>query len=181
LACQLGDTERNELETRYRFHLAVQEIHAQVTGHLRNVQHTLNALAGQRQVESWQFQQALAVLRAAHDALLEQLDAARGLYLPPLTNMTAGAPLGPFLRPDPMIDNIPASTQTLDGAWIGQLMNQMGGVADKLARILFKSLGGILALQESMADRWAARVPAPDAVEEPAASRSPDPSPVQSS
>jgi hypothetical protein len=173
MALQLGDNDRAELEARYRFHLAAQEIHSLLNAHVRYVQSTLSNLAGQRQVEQAQFQQALAAVRGAHDALREQLDVARGLYLPALTNMTEGAPLGPFLLAEPLIANLPAGTQTLDGTWINQLLNQMGEALDKLARILFKSLGGILALQESIADRWAARAAA--AADEAGASGDPDP------
>ena len=154
MASQLGDMERTELEDRYRFHLAVQDIHGLVSGHMRNIQAMLNALSGQRQIESGQFQQALGALRGAHETLRAQLEAARGLYLPPLTNMTAGEPLGPFLLSEPLIKNLSAGTQTLDGVWINQLMSQMGEVLDKLARILFKSLGAILTLQEKIAARW---------------------------
>ena len=53
-----------------------------------------------------------------------------------------------------LVKSLHPDTQTLDGAWIGQLMNQMGEVIDKSARILFKSLGGILALQDRLAEEW---------------------------
>ena len=63
MAVQLGDDVRSELETRYRFHLAVQDMHSLLNANMRAVQGTLSALAGQRQVEQGQFQQALGVLR----------------------------------------------------------------------------------------------------------------------
>ena len=141
----------------------------------------MNGLAGQRQVDQVQFQQALGALCAAHDALREQLDVARGLYLPPLTNMTAGEPLGPFLLTEPLIPNLTAGTQTLDGNWINALMSQMGEALDKLARILFKSLGGILALQESLADRWSAARESPVCAETPAPAMTGDPTQEASS
>jgi Zn-dependent protease with chaperone function len=169
MAVQLGDADRAELEQRYRFHLAVQNIHSILVAYSRHVQETLAGLAGQRQVEQGQFQHALAVMREAHDALRAQLDAAHGLYLPPLSNMNAGDKLGPFLLGEPLMKNLPAGAQTLEGQWIGQLLGQMGEVIDKTARILFKSLGGILAIQERLAERWlaarekAASPPPPDA------------------
>jgi hypothetical protein len=156
MAVHLGDAERAELEERYRFHMAVQDIHGQLVAHSRHVQITLNALAGQRQVEQGQFQQALAALRGAHEELEAQLNIARGLLLPPLKNMTAGAPLGPFLLSELLVRSLHSDTQSLDGAWINRLMTQMGEVIDRTARILFKSLGGILTLQEGIAERWTA-------------------------
>ena len=48
------------------------------------------------------------------------------------------------------------SANSLDGKWIGQLLEQLGEVIDKAKRIHFKSLGGILALQEKLAEQWPA-------------------------
>ena len=95
--------------------------------------------------------------------------------------MTAGEPLGPFLLSEPLIKNLTAGTQTLDGNWINALMSQMGEVIDKLRRILFKSLGGILALQESLADRWSTAASPRWCAETPAPAMTGDPTPQASS
>jgi Zn-dependent protease with chaperone function len=155
MAAQLGDAERTELEEWYRFHLAVEALHSVLAVRSRNVQATLSALSGRREVSQGEFQAALQTLRETQYLLQEQLGVAKGLKLPPLRNMTAGEPLGPFLLSEPLVPNLSAGTQTLDGAWIGRLLTQMGEVIDKTARILFKSLGGLLALQERLAERWA--------------------------
>lgn len=111
----------------------------------------------------------LAALRQAHEALRIQLGRADGLLLPPLTNMTAGAPLRPFLLADPLLDNLPGYTSSLNGAWVQRLMGQTGEAIEKAARVLFKSTGGLLALQERTAERWAAaRTTAPAPQPEPA-------------
>lgn len=49
---------------------------------------------------------------------------------------------------------------TLDGGWIQEFLSQIGEVLEKMARALFKSLGGLLALQERIAEKWAAAHPA---------------------
>jgi hypothetical protein len=79
------------------------------------------------------------------------------LKLPPLTNMNAGAPLGPYLFNRAVVKDLPPAVSTLDGQWIGELMSQVGEATGKAARILFKSLGGILALQDNVAADWHAR------------------------
>lgn len=155
MASQLGEAERTELEERYKFHLAVQELHSTLAAHSRHVQMTLNGLSGRREVTQDEFQNALAVVRQAREVLREQLERARLLPLPPLKNMTAGEPLGPFLLSEPVVRALHADVMTLEGAWVHQLMTQTDRVIDKSARILFKSLGGLLALQESIAARWA--------------------------
>jgi hypothetical protein len=79
--------------------------------------------------------------------------------------MTPGDKLGPFLLSEKLIEKLPADSTSLDGTYVNQLMNQMGEVIDKSARILFKSLGGLLALQERIADRWLlAQTPPAEAV-----------------
>jgi Zn-dependent protease with chaperone function len=174
MAVQLGGTEADELERWYRFHHAVQGIHSMLAAYSRHVQTTLSTLGGERQVSQATFQNALGALRGAHDALETQLQAAHGLLLPPLKNMTAGSALGPFLLSEPLVRGLHAETSSLDGAWIQRLMNQMGEVIDKSARVLFKSLGGLLALQERIAERWTtARTAPPAPVEEPSADTAP--------
>ena len=108
----------------------------------------------------------------------EQPDFARGLLLPPLRNMTAGEPLGPFLLSEPLLRTLHGGESTIDGAYVGKLMAQMGEVLDKGARILFKSLGGLLAMQEQIAERWALppAPPEPTPVEPAPAAEGPAPS-----
>jgi Zn-dependent protease with chaperone function len=156
MAAQVGEAERRELEERYRFHLAVQGIHSQLVAHHQDVQFTLAQLAGRRRVSQAEFQGAVAVFRNAHDALAESLGTADQLHLPALKNMTPGAALGPFLLNQPLIYQLHRDQASLDGDWIGRFLGQLGEVLDKTQRIHFKSLGGILALQETVAERWAA-------------------------
>ena len=165
MAARLGPDEAAELERRYRFHLAAQELHSTLAAHSRHVQTTLASLGNRRQVSQAEFQGAIAAVRNAHETLRNQIDKAHGLLLPPLKNMTAGEPLGPFLLSDPLVRSLHGSEGTIDGAWVNQLLTQMGEVIDKGARILFKSLGALLALQELIAERWAS----PPAASEPAA------------
>ncbi|HJZ58990.1 MAG TPA: hypothetical protein VKE74_28865 [Gemmataceae bacterium] len=108
------------------------------------------------------FQAALGALREAHAALEGQLAAADDLRFPPLTNVTAGDPLGPFLFNRKLIRNLHTTETSLEGSWINEFMGQMAEVIDKATRVLFKSLGGLLALQERIAERWAAARAAKD-------------------
>lgn len=156
MARQVGEEARREMEERYRFHLAVQEIHGKLSAHNRQVQATLSQLAGKRELTQKEFHVALEVLGQAHDALSQMLEAAAQLPLPPLKNVTPGEPLGPFLLSRPLIPRLSAASKSLDGEWIRRFLEHLGEVLDKGQRIHFKSLGGILALQERVAERWAA-------------------------
>ncbi|HYH66009.1 MAG TPA: M48 family metallopeptidase, partial [Urbifossiella sp.] len=154
MARQLGAARADELEARYRFHFGVQAIHQALVAWSNHVQQTLAALQGARQVPQEQFQEALGVLRECRNALNEQLGAADDLKVPALTNMTAGSPLGPYLFGGALIPNLPASATSLDGKWINDLLTQVGEVIEKSARVLFKSLGAILILQDRVAAEW---------------------------
>jgi hypothetical protein len=162
MAVQLGESDRNELEQRYRFHLAVQDMHSSLVAHARHVDATLAALSGRREIPPDEFQNALAALRQAHARLAKMLDEASGMPMPLLTNVIAGQPLRNLLRTEPLIRNLHHDIKTLDGQWIGEFMGQLREVIDKMARTLFKSLGGLLILQERIAERWhAAQQPIP--------------------
>jgi hypothetical protein len=134
----------------------LQDIHNQLSAHHFDVQAALGSIAGKRNLAEGEFRYVLAVLRNARDALDANLQAAGRLHFPPLKNVTAGAPLGPFLLGRPLVYRLAESAKSLDGAWIGEFLGQLGEVLDKAQRILFKSLGGILTLQEEIALRWAA-------------------------
>jgi hypothetical protein len=154
MASRLGDDLKWELEERYRFHLAVQQIHFHLTGEQQQINATLNQIGGSRELSQEQFQYALAVMRQAHQTLKDKLDYAQELRLPAMKNMNAGDALGPFLLSKPLVHPLAAQEQTLDGQWIGQLLGQLAEVIDKTKRIHFKSLGGVLALQQRIAERW---------------------------
>lgn len=156
MAVQVGAEAGRELAERYRFHLAVQEIHSQLDAYHQQVQATLNEVAGQRELTQEVFHHVLHVLGLAHEALSQRLHAAGQLLLPPLKNMTSGAPLGSFLLSRPLISPLSGDSNSLDGEWIGRFLEQLGEVLSKAQRLHFKSLGGILALQEKIAEQWAA-------------------------
>jgi Zn-dependent protease with chaperone function len=156
MARQIGEEARREMEERYRFHLAVQEIHGRLSAHNQQVQATLSQLAGKRELTQEEFHVALGVLGQAHDALSQLLNEAGHLRLPLLKNLTAGEPLGRFLLSRALIHRLSGASNCLDGEWIGRFLEQLEEVLGKAQRIHFKSLGGILALQEMLAEQWAA-------------------------
>jgi hypothetical protein len=155
MACRLEDSSAPELESRYRFHLAAQDILSQLIGYQDYIQEVMRRVAGQRQIPQELFQQTLAALRKARDTFQQKLEEADKLTLPALKHMTAGAPLGEFLLEEPLVRPLKASTNSLNGQWVGKLMEQLNGVIVKTRRIHFKSLGGILSLQEKIAEQWA--------------------------
>jgi Zn-dependent protease with chaperone function len=163
MARQLGDAVQRDLEERYRCHLRIQGIHGRLTAERDAVQDLLAQLSGKRQLSEAEFHGALSVLGTAHDTLGGQLDIAGRLRLPALKNVTPGEPLGPLLLSQRLIPRLNESQNSLDGEWIGKFLAQLGEVIDKAARLHFKSLGAVLALQEGIAERWTAQQTSPAA------------------
>lgn len=151
---QTGLGHATELETRYAFHFALQKLHQTLGAWMNHVTGTLASLQGARQIPKEQFQEAVGVLRECRNMLGDQLDAAYNLKMPALTNIPEGSPLGRYLFDGKLLKGLPGEVSTLDGKWINELMTQMSEVAEKAARILFKSLGGILTLQDRIAAEW---------------------------
>jgi Zn-dependent protease with chaperone function len=159
IACQLG--EEHEFLERYRFHLAVQDMHGRLSVHNQRVHLMLNSLSGRRELSQEEFGEAVRTLLLAYDALCQELKSAKELRLPALKNLTPGAPVAPYLLSVPVLPRLNATSKHLDGDWIRRFLEQLGEVLGKAQRLLSKSLGGLLLLQEQQAERWAARAATP--------------------
>jgi hypothetical protein len=157
LARQINDETVEELEQRYRFHLAVQYMHRQLLTHNQEVSATLNQLVGQTQLTRSRFNSAVEVFSRAEVALRHWLEAAGQLRVPALKNMTSGQVLGPFLLSRPPVPMSFHRGNELDMNKVGLLLETLGEVLDKTQRILTRSMGGLLVLQETIEDRAALR------------------------
>ena len=148
-----------ELEERYRFHLATQDILQELSGHQGRVGAALAFLSGKRELTAEQFRELHKILRNAHRALSSGLSTARNLLLPPLKNIDAGQPLQSFLLKKCLVYEPLPDDDSIDGEWIGKFWEQLGSVQDNGRRILSKSLGGILSLQEIIGKCWSRLTP----------------------
>jgi hypothetical protein len=73
-----------------------------------------------------------------------------------LPNLKAGVPLGPLLYDKRLVGQFRRSG-TLLGKKVRKLHEQRTEVIGRARRLHFKSLGGLLALQEEIARQWLAR------------------------
>jgi hypothetical protein len=163
MALRLGMGDAGDLEWRYHFHLAAQHMHETLVRHANLVRGTVSGWGGTRQVSWRTFRYAVNVLADAHETLDAQLRSALGLQVPELVNIEEGVALSSFLLTKPLIRGLFRGASRIEGEWIDQLVKQLDEVIGQLARILWKSLGGLLALQERIAERWhAAHTAAPE-------------------
>jgi len=171
MALHLCNGAHAELRRRYEFHLGVQQILRNVAEKQGEAENMLNWLSSRDQVSEADIQETVKYLRQAREALDQALASAEFLRLPPLRNLKEGEPLGPFLLDEPLVEDMDPESKSITGEWVGRLMRQMSSVQSKARRIHFKSLGGILPLQEKIGAEWRAAVAArpPAAVPQPGA------------
>jgi hypothetical protein len=155
IARHLGDDDRRELEERYRFHLGLQSIHATVANAQQHVHHVLGQLAAKHELNEGEFHWAKENFTEVVSAFRQALQVADGLRIPELKNMTAGTSLSGFLLPRPLDHDVPGNP--FEGDWLACILGQLGEVCQRTQRLLGKSFGGILALQERLAEEWSAR------------------------
>jgi hypothetical protein len=156
MARQLSAESYQELAERYRFHLALQDILNVLLDQQHRAQLILGQLSGERQLSEETFATVREVLREASAAFCQNVANANRLRLPVLKNMKAGESLGHFLMSRQLVHELTGGESNLDGQWITMFMQQLEEVLDRCRRIHFKSLGGILALQERIAAQWSA-------------------------
>jgi Zn-dependent protease with chaperone function len=157
MAGQIDPKIAQDLEHRYRFHLAVQEMIISLTYWNRQVQDAFQTATATREPTPAAIQAVAFALRQAQDALGRHIVAAGVLKMPAFKNMRAGEPLSFFLDAKPVMHDLFGSEQILNGNWINQITGRHTEFIDKLRRVLFKSLGSLLCCQERLGDKWKAR------------------------
>jgi Zn-dependent protease with chaperone function len=157
MAGQIDPKLAQDLEHRYRFHLAVQEMIISLTYWNRHVQDAFQAATATREPTPAAIQAVAFALRQAQDALGRHIVAAGVLKMPAFKNMRAGEPLSFFLDAKPVMHDLFGTEQIMNGNWINQITGRHTEFIDKLRRVLFKSLGSLLSFQERLGDDWKAR------------------------
>ena len=161
MALHINQEVAEELYRRYDFHLELQNIWFELQKQNRPVQAAITFLNSQQsgQMQSHHFQELLNIFRDAHKTMRSMLKSSQELTLPALKNLPVGQPLRPFLLEKSLVDGLSKHEQRISERWIMRLLDQFNEMKAKVDRIHFKSLAGILALQEKIgnecARRWA--------------------------
>jgi Zn-dependent protease with chaperone function len=147
-----------ELTNRYRFHMAIQGIYKTVRRlyeeadlHV-NIYFHLEKVNAPPHVKNAHVTETLYTLREARKGLKKVLREAREINMPAMKNFEEGERLAEFLLDEDLIRE--AGESGVSMKWILKLFRQLEQVERKAARLHFKSLGQILALQEGIADRF---------------------------
>jgi Zn-dependent protease with chaperone function len=155
----LGAQARQVLRQRYTFHLALQKLLANLLEQQEQLESALAFIVTQPEgvLPAETFAQLYRLFRGVRDTLVQTLEAADKLRLPPLPHLQAGARLGPLLWDRPVVGRLGQSGRSISAQKIQKLYNQLAAVIDRAKHLHFKSLGSILKLQEEIARRWLAQ------------------------
>lgn len=161
MALQIHKAVAEELYLRYEFQLELQNIWYELQkqdGPMDAAIDYLNAQQGDTIPEK-AFEELLTIFRDTHKAMKTMLKSAKSMTIPGLQNMPAGQSLRSFLLSADLIDGLSKYERSVSIGWINELIGQFREMRRKIDRVHFKSLAGILALQERIGlectRRWA--------------------------
>lgn len=147
LMYQLLKKDAEPLRSRYQFHLNFQDQFSkmqQINNRLQELVNEVMLIGELSEQQVYDFAANFVQLRDFAEEVLKDLD---HLQLPPLNNMENIQSLADFLLEKPLV-RLPKST--LDGQYIQILLHQLDEIVAKCRRLYFKSLGGMLSLQEGI-------------------------------
>lgn len=141
-----------DLINRYRFHLAVQGIYKTARRHYWDAQFQLMLVSGSEELSHDDFVELMHTLRDARSGLKKILREAKQLDLPAMKNFEEGDRLADFLLDQDIVPELPETY--VKGKWLDKLFRQLDQVQSKASRLHFKSLGGILRMQDDIAQQY---------------------------
>lgn len=154
MAREVSRETAEDLLERYRFHMEAQELFLEVGMQRPALEAALAMLSDSGKMDYDAFHFVRTILIKAHDAMERAVVRADRLEVPALKNMKPGEPLGRFLVPGKVVKGLRPTASRFTAAWLAKFLGQLGAMEDRLRRIHFKSLGGILALQEQVLRTW---------------------------
>jgi Zn-dependent protease with chaperone function len=151
-----------ELYRRYDFHLELQNIWFELQKQNSPIESAIAFLnsPASNNISPFQFEELLTIFRDTHKTMRGMLKTAKDMTLPALKNLPVGQALRPFLLERDLVESLSRHERRLSIDWINALLYQFREMKAKVDRIHYKSLAGILALQERIGNechrRWSA-------------------------
>jgi Zn-dependent protease with chaperone function len=180
MADRLGPQTAQALVDRYRFHLALQPLLAQLTEQRDWLHSVLYFLSQRKEISEGEYGGITSSVRGIGRTLAEKVAAADSITVPELKNLKPGQPLGRLLLGDRSLADFQVDEKALKPgrlfASLMELAGRVGKVRDRAHRLHFKSLAGLLTFQEQVHARWLAAAPTENGQEtHPAATPSEQP------
>lgn len=152
IAHQMKPIWATELIRRYSFHIDLQKMWQKLRAQEGSVYAAIEFLQqhSHGDLHPQDFREVLNIFRDAHLELKAALEVSESMIFPPLANMPAGESLRSFLLSKKLVSGLRRSDTSLPGKWIDKFLTQFREVQNRANRLHFKSMGAILALQETI-------------------------------
>jgi Zn-dependent protease with chaperone function len=148
---------RDELVERYRFGLEIQRFYVQASEHAEKAFFFTRAMLEIDNPHPDFIAEFMQVLRKAWKTLKNIVQDAREINMPAMKNFEEGERLADFILDRKMAPEPPLHIANVRVAWVQKLVDQLRDVRRRCGRLHWKSVGGILALQEKIAAAWKER------------------------
>ena len=163
MAARVDPAMRQDLADRYFFQLEVQRMYLDARNAFNEADMYIGALIRfGKELPPDFFNEVMKVLRDSWKTLKQIILDARQVNFPAMKNFEEGAGLADFILEGKLVPEPP--TRFIKGEWVDKLMTQLNHVKNRCFRLHFKSIGGILALQEKISAAWHSRA-VPEAAE----------------
>ena len=154
LAWQMDEDLAEELFKRYQFHFVIQDMWSILQEHfspMRFMFDLLSAVSEQGgRLDEDTYHLIVEVFCLAHGAVNMVLEEADLVRFPELAHMPAGKPVRPFLLKGPLVSKPSHFDYGINIKSLANFADQFQSVERRLNRLHFKSLGNILAMQETI-------------------------------
>lgn len=148
---------RDELVERYRFGLEIQKFYIQSQEQSDKAVFYTNMMMEVEHAHPDTIADFMQVLRKAWKTLKNIVQDARDINMPAMKNFEEGERLADFILDKKMVPEPPMHIEDVRVAWVQKLVDQLRDVRRRCGRLHWKSVGGILALQEKIAAAWEQR------------------------
>lgn len=152
MAAAVNKDLRDELIERYRFGHEIQKFYEEADYHYDQASLYLLILNHIENPHPEFIGEVLSTLRKAWRALKKIVQEARDINMPAMKNFEEGERLADFILDGKLVSEPPLEYARAN--WINKMMNQLRGVRRRCFRLHWKSVGGILAMQEKIAAQW---------------------------
>lgn len=156
MARAMGGDWAAELRQRYHCQLALQALFDQLRPGRDSLEGAIDVLQSEQNIDEDGVRVIIEGCGEASDVWYASRSSAREVTLPALSNLDEGTSLAEFCFPHELVSGPVISGDEIQGQVIQSLHEAYGTAFGRLGRLFSKSMGGILALQEAIAARWAA-------------------------
>jgi len=154
MAAKVNAEWRDELVERYRFGLEIQKFYVEADEQFDQAYLYIQILNHVENPHPEFIGEFLSVMRKAWRSLKNIVKDAKEINLPAMKNFEEGERLADFILDGKLVSEPPL--EYVKSNWINKMMSQLRGVRRRCFRLHWKSVGGILAMQENIAEAFLA-------------------------